>query len=171
MPEQVLWKSKTSWRAKLHKPMLPKLVPVPDSMAKRLGSGMMLIPTALEIDAMIRKIPRGQISTLSQIRQKLARWHNVDVTCPLVTGIFFRIVAEAADEDQRAGIRDITPYWRVVRADGKLNGRLPGGIDGQTRRLVEEGHRVVNARVVPRAASVPGHERRTDSLVSSVHEL
>lgn len=147
---KVLRKSKMSWRAKLHKPVLPKLVPVPEGMTKRLGSGLMLIPTALEIDAMIRKIPRGQVSTLSQVRRKLARWHNVDVTCPLVTGIFLRIVAEAAEEDRLAGKQDITPYWRVVREDGRVNGKLPGGIDGQSRRLMEEGHRVVNGKVVLR---------------------
>ena len=144
---KVVWKSKTSWCAKLHKPMLPKLVPVPEGMAKRLGSGMMLIPTALEVDAMIRKIPRGQVSTVSQIRRRLARWHNADVTCPLVTGIFLRIVAEAAEEDGNSGKPDITPYWRVLREDGGLNAKFPGGIDAQARRLMEEGHTVVNSKV------------------------
>src|SRR5271169_801835 len=123
----VLWKARISWRAKLHKPALPKLVPVPEAMTARLGSGMMLIPTALEVDAMVRKIPCGQVSTLAQLRRKLARWHNADVTCPLVTGIFMRIVAEAAEEDRLAGKQDITPYWRVVREEGKLNAKFPGG--------------------------------------------
>ncbi|HVO78768.1 MAG TPA: MGMT family protein [Candidatus Bathyarchaeia archaeon] len=145
---KVQWKSKTSWRAKLHKPMRPKLVPISDGMAKRLGHGIMLIPTALEVDAMIRKIPRGQLSTLAQIRKRLARWHNVDVTCPLVTGIFLRIVAEAAEEDRQAGKSEITPYWRVVRDDGGLNPKFPGGVEAQSRRLVAEGHTVKNGKVV-----------------------
>src|SRR5271166_2391829 len=115
---KVQWKSKTSWRAKLHKPMQPKLVPVPDGMAKRLGHGMMLIPTALELDAMIRKIPRGQVSTLAQIRRRLARR------------------------------QEITPYWRVVRDDGRLNAKFPGGIEAQARWLREEGHTVENGKVV-----------------------
>ncbi|HEY4899665.1 MAG TPA: MGMT family protein [Terriglobales bacterium] len=144
---RVVWKSRTSWRAKLHKPMLPKLVPVPEGMAKRLGGGMMLIPTALEVDAMVRKIPRGQVCSISQIRRRLAHWHNVDVTCPLVTGIFLRIVAEAAEEDRTAGRSEITPYWRVVRDGGGLNAKFPGGIDEQARRLTEEGHTVVNGKV------------------------
>jgi alkylated DNA nucleotide flippase Atl1 len=33
---------------------------------------MMLIPTAVEVDGMIRKIPRGQVSTLAEIRKRLA---------------------------------------------------------------------------------------------------
>jgi len=55
----------------------------PDGRVKRLGHGMMLIPTALEVDGMSRKIPRGQVSTLAEIHRRLARWHDVDVTCPL----------------------------------------------------------------------------------------
>jgi 6-O-methylguanine DNA methyltransferase-like protein len=152
---KVQWKSRTSWRAKLHKPMLPKLVPVPDGMARRLGHGMMLIPTALEVDAMIRKIPCGQISTLSQIRKRLAHWHNVDVTCPLVTGIYLRIVAEAAEEDRLAGRQEITPYWRVVRDDGRMNAKFPGGAEQQARRLREEGHVVEQGKVVMAKPVVP----------------
>ncbi len=145
---EVRWKVKTSWRAKLQKQTRPKLVPISDGLAKRLGHGMMLIPTALEVDAMVRKIPRGQVSTLAQIRQRLARWHNVDVTCPLVTGIFLRIVAEAAEEDRQSGAADIAPYWRVVRDNGRLNPKFPGGAALQARRLMDEGHRVENGRVV-----------------------
>jgi alkylated DNA nucleotide flippase Atl1 len=144
---RVVWKSKTSWRAKLLKPQRPKLVPISDAMAKRLGHGIMLIPSALQVDAMIRKIPFGEVSTLSEIRERLARWHRVDVTCPLVTGIFLRIVAEAAEEDRLAGREDIAPYWRVVREDGKLNPKFPGGIEEQALRLAGEGHKIRNGRV------------------------
>jgi alkylated DNA nucleotide flippase Atl1 len=152
---EVQRRSKTSWRAKLHRPMLPKLIPVPDGMVRRLGHGMMLIPTALEVDAMIRKIPRGEVSTLAQVRKRLARWHNVDVTCPLVTGIFLRIVAEAAEEDRRSGKAEVTPYWRVVRDYGRLNAKFPGGAEEQARRLREEGHIVEEGRVVMTQSAAP----------------
>ena len=152
---RVTWKSRTSWRAKLHKPTRPKLVPVSDGLARRLGHGMMLIPTALEVDAMVRKIPYGQVSTLGQIRSRLARWHNADVTCPLVTGIYLRIVAEAAEEDRLAGKTDITPYWRVVRDDGRLNAKFPGGVVAQAIRLKEEGHVIPDDKIVMRAPSEP----------------
>ena len=138
-PVTVRWKSRTSSRAKLHKPTLPKLVPVPDGRAKRLGHGMMLIPTALEVDGMIRKIPRGQVSTLAQIRKRLARWHDVDVTCPLVTGIFLRIVAEAAEEDRLAGKSEITPYWRVVSQDGRLNTNSQAARNARPSTCVRKG--------------------------------
>jgi alkylated DNA nucleotide flippase Atl1 len=108
---------------------------------------MMLIPTALEVDAMIRKIPRGQVTTLAQIRKHLAHWHNADVTCPLVTGIFLRIVAEAAEEDRLDGKSNITPFWRVVREDGRLNLKFPGGAEMQAERLRSEGHIVEEGKI------------------------
>ena len=149
MPKaEVQWKSRTSWRAKLHKPMKAKLVPISDAQAKRLGHGLMLIPTAMQVDAMIRKIPAGQVSTLAQIRERLARWHKADVTCPLVAGVFLRIVAEAAEEDRLAGRRDVTPYWRAVRDDGGLYPKFPGGVEAQARRLMHEGHLVEDGKVV-----------------------
>ena len=165
---EVRWKSKMSWRAKLQKPVRPKLVPISDGLAKRLGHGMMLIPTALEVDAMVRKIPCGQVSTLAQIRQRLARWHNVEVTCPLVTGIFLRIVAEAAEEDRLGGAADIAPYWRVVRDKGQLNTKFPGGVELQAQRLIDEGHRVENGRVV---MSDDGRELRREARANNLNLL
>jgi hypothetical protein len=140
-------KARASWRAKLHKPQRPQLVAVSEGMAKRLGHGMMLIPTALEIDAMVRKIPYGELSTLREIRKRLARWHRADVTCPLVSGIFLRTVAEAAEEDRLEGKADIAPYWRVVRDDGRLNAKFPGGLVAHAFHLMQEGHGIEGDRV------------------------
>ena len=152
---KVQWKSRTSWRVKLHKPVQPKLVPISEGMAKRFGNGMMLIPTALQVDAMIRKIPYGQLSTLAQIRQRLAQWHRVEMTCPLVTGIFLRIVAEAAEEDRHDGKTDVTPYWRVVRDDGELYAKFPGGVAAQAAHLKQEGHTIEGDRVALEKPSAP----------------
>jgi hypothetical protein len=60
----------------------------------------------------------------------------------LTTGIFLRIAAEAAVEDLRGGKQDITPYWRVIKADGSLNEKFPGGTAAQAARLREEGHSI-----------------------------
>jgi len=63
-----------------------------------------------------------------------------------VTGIMMWIVAEAADEEARAGELRITPYWRVVKDDGSLNPKFPGGIERQEEMLRDEGHRIVAGR-------------------------
>ena len=99
------------WREKMDNPNLPKLFPVPPKMRKRLGNGTMLLPSPREVDSLIRTVRRGSLITISQIRQTLAHTHAADVTCPLVTGLFVRIAAEAAEEDAAAGKTRITPYW------------------------------------------------------------
>ncbi|MEA3254524.1 MAG: MGMT family protein [Candidatus Altiarchaeota archaeon] len=111
-------------------------------MEKRFGVGKMLIPKPLDVDALIRKVKEGKLITQKQIREKLAKDFKVDVTCPITTGIFVRIAAEAAEEDLRKGEKRITPYWRVLKGDGNLNEKFPGGVEAQTRHLKEEGHTI-----------------------------
>src|SRR5436190_5958410 len=105
--------SRKSWKEKLHNQDHSKIVDIPPLMAKRLGPGTMLIPKPLDVDALIRKARKGKLVTVSEIRSRLARDNGVDTTCPLTTGIFVRIAAEAAEEDLRDGKKKITPYWRV----------------------------------------------------------
>lgn len=37
----------------------------------------------------------------------------------------------------------ITPYWRTLKQGGVLNEKYPGGIEGQVKKLEEEGHIVI----------------------------
>ena len=53
-----------------------------------------------------------------------------------------RIVAEAAEEDRRAGKKRITPYWRTIKDDGALMEKFPGGALGQAAKLRDEGFEV-----------------------------
>ena len=117
----------------------PKLVDDPK------GRGRMLVPTPLLIDGLIRKIPRGKLATVGQLREKLARDHGADLTCPLTTGIFLRIIAEVAEEDLKEG-RKATPYWRVIRQDGSLNEKFPRGGKLQAKRLKEENHSIIEEK-------------------------
>jgi len=102
----------------------------------------MLIPKPLDVDALVRRIHKGKLATVDQIRERLASDFGADLTCPLTTGIFLRIAAEAAEEDASRGESEITPYWRVVKGDGSLNEKLPGGLEAQAKRLRDEGHAI-----------------------------
>ena len=64
----------------------------------------------------------------------------------MTTGIFVRIAAEAAEEDRRNGKTRITPYWRVIRDDGSLNDKFPGGVEHQAACLKLEGHRLKESK-------------------------
>jgi hypothetical protein len=134
--------SRTAWREKLEREAHSKIVQIPPRMVKRFGGGTMLIPKPLDVDALIRKAGKGSLITTSEIRKRLARDNKVDVTCPLTTGIFIRIAAEAAEEDLRNGKKRVTPYWRVVRDDGSLMEKFPGGVKAQAQRLEHEGHMI-----------------------------
>lgn len=89
----------------------------------------MLISTPLEIRDYIRAIPVGQKVEILQSRKDLANRHGAEVTCPLTTGIFLRIVADAALEDLEKGasIASITPFWRVIAAKDKVAKKIACG--------------------------------------------
>lgn len=139
-------KTRKTWREKLEGEQgLPKIVDVTPKMAGRFGTvrgDRLLIPKPLDVDALMRQIQRGKLATVKQIRERLAKDFQADVTCPLTTGIFIRIAAEVAEEDLSKGEKQITPYWRVVKEDGSLNEKLPGGVETQAARLREEGHSI-----------------------------
>jgi hypothetical protein len=143
------WKLRkgATWKQKLKQshPNHGKIVPMPPGMQKRFGVGTMLIPRPLDVDALIRKVRKGRLVTVSRIRARLAADCGADHACPFTTGLFIRIAAEAAEEDRRAGKQRITPYWRLVRDDGSLNERFPGGVKAQAARLRAEGFRVAPA--------------------------
>jgi hypothetical protein len=134
----------TTWKHKLEEPHANhgKIVPIPQKMRKRCGSGTMLIPKPLDVDALIRKVRKGRLVTASGLRAKLAADSGADHSCPFTTGMFVRIVAEAAEEDCQAGRKRITPYWRVVKEDGSLHDNFPGGPKAQAARLRQEGHTI-----------------------------
>jgi len=106
----------------------------------------MLIPCGTEVEALVRKVRKGEPVTSDLLRERLAADHGADLACPLVTGIMLRIVAETAEEDLRMGKRRVAPYWRVLKPNGSLNPKFPGGIDRQAARLAEEGFEIEPAR-------------------------
>jgi alkylated DNA nucleotide flippase Atl1 len=154
--------SRTRWREKLEKEQEPKVVKIPPKMS-RFGKGTMLIPTPKLVDDLVRKVPKGKLVTVGELRRRLAANFASDVTCPLTTGIFLRIAAETAEEDRANGRKRITPYWRVVKDDGSLNPKFPGGAEKQARYLKAEGFAVrKNGKKPPQ---VKEFERRVINLL------
>lgn len=142
------YKRKT-WREKLADDKgLPRVFKIQPRQKKRWGKGTMAIPAPREVDALIRKIRKGRTATINDLRNAVAKKHRATVGCPITTGIFSWIAAHAAAEDEAAGKKRITPWWRVLKEGGKLNPKFPGGIAEQSRRLRAEGHTITNQRVV-----------------------
>lgn len=133
-----------SWREKLADSKdLPKVIQLSGKMAARFGAGTMVIPAPLEVDAIMRRIPKGRLITINEIRESIAKEHGASVACPITTGIFAWIAAHAADEAIADGKKRVTPYWRTLKSGGELNAKYPGGLARLRRNLIAEGHRLV----------------------------
>jgi alkylated DNA nucleotide flippase Atl1 len=136
-----------SWREKLADDKgLPKIGKVEGKMSQRWGGGTMVIPSPMEVDEIMRSVPKGKVTTINEIRASLARKHRADFACPTTTGIFAWIAANAAAEAQAEGAKRVTPWWRTLKTGGELNPKYPGGIEAQTKLLKAEGHEVVSGK-------------------------
>jgi alkylated DNA nucleotide flippase Atl1 len=135
---------KKNWTDKLTDSKdLPKVEKITDKMSKRWGTGTVVIPAPLEVDAMMRKVPEGKLVTINEIRAALAKKHKATIGCPMTTGIFAWIAANAAEEQRQDGKKDITPFWRTLKTKGVINAKYPGGVEGQKKLLEKEGHKVI----------------------------
>ena len=132
-------KSKKSWREKLG---LPKIAKITGSMSRSWGEGTMVVPAPLEVDGLMKQVPKGKLVTINELRAALATRHRVSLACPLTTGIFSWIAAHAANEAEATGAKRVTPYWRTLKSGGELNPKYPGGVAKITESLENEGHRV-----------------------------
>ncbi len=136
-------RARKSWREKLADSKgLPKVGLVEDGMSTRWGTGTMVIPAPIEVDELMRRVPKGKLTTINDLRAALARKHGTGFACPITTGIFSWIAAHAADEAAATGRKRTTPYWRTLKAGGELNPKYPGGVALLQERLLAEGHEV-----------------------------
>jgi hypothetical protein len=107
-------------------------------MGAKLGDSVVIAPP-LEVDAIMKKVPKGRLITLKEICEDLAEKHETDYCCTLTTGIFIMTAANAAEET-----RGDTPYWRTLKNNGELNKKYPGGVERQKELLENEGHMIVS---------------------------
>ena len=156
--------SRTSWHEKMNKPAEPKIVHIKPGWGqwqRQFGNGTMLIATPRLIQQLMEKARKGKLLTIGQIRDQLAMDFGTTTTCPLTTGIFARIVAEAANEELESGKSRVTPFWRLIRDDGTLMEKFPGGVPAQAKMLRNEGHTIVASKT-KKPPRVKDHE---DKLV------
>ena len=133
-----------SWQEKFDVSFSPRLQKAEKTFAGINMGQMMLIPTPALVDAYIRQIPKGKIIDTKVLRQDLAAEYHAEVTCPLTTGIFLRIVAEVALEKIKKGTapENVTPFWRVISPDSPAAKKLscgPGFILKQRKKELREG--------------------------------
>lgn len=102
---------------------------------------MMLIATPKIVDEYVRLIPKGKSVSLQTMRKDLASEFNAEYTCPVTTGIFMRIVAEAAHEQFEKGtpLKNITPFWRVIDETSTIGKKVSFGSEFIRKQREKEG--------------------------------
>jgi hypothetical protein len=157
-------RARKTWAEKLADAKdLPKVIRLQGRFAARFGTGTMVIPAPHDVDRLMRRVRRGHVITINELRTKLAREFRTTTACPITTGIFAWIAAHAADEAATTGARSTTPWWRTLKGEGRLNDKYPGGAARQRKLLEAEGHRVVakgKNLVVQSKAAARGERRR-----------
>ncbi len=125
-------KSKTkSWSEKYQTRTEPDVKTLEKSFADILAGEEMLIATPQIFEDYLKKIKEGKSKTIKEIRSDLAKKYSADKTCPMTTGIFLRIVAEANFEKlgQGIGVEKIAPFWRAIEPGSSLAKKLSFGED------------------------------------------
>ena len=67
-------KPRKSWQEKLADSKdLPKVQEVTETMSQRWGTGTFVIPAPIEVDEIMKRLPKGKLTTINQIRAILAQ--------------------------------------------------------------------------------------------------
>ena len=118
--------SKKTWLEKLYQNKEPQIKRIDKSFVDIPKDSLMLIANPKIISDYIEKIPFGKQIQLKTLRNDLALEYQADYTCPVTTGIFLRIIAEANYEKLNQGfsIQNITPFWRAIDPKSTLAKKL-----------------------------------------------
>jgi hypothetical protein len=137
-------KGRKSWQEKLNNGREAIVEQLDKPYAGMAIGAKMLIPTPLLVDAYVKHIPKGVSVSLQQMRIDLAADYHADFTCPLTSGIFIRIVAEAAYEEFSNGkpLTAITPFWRIINAKAPVAKKLSFGFDFVKEQRQREGLKI-----------------------------
>lgn len=73
-------KLKKSWQEKLADSKdFPKVLKIEGKMSTRWGTGTVCIPAPIEVDEIMRKVPKGNLITINQIREVVAKKHGATI--------------------------------------------------------------------------------------------
>lgn len=133
--------AKKTWKQKLHVDKKPELEVLDKPYAGADVGDKLLIPTPIMVDQYVRNIPNGVHTSMQQMRADLAAEYGAAITCPLCSGIFLRIVAEAAYDELQEGksIDDIAPFWRMIDNKAPILKKLSFGTDFVIEQRKKEG--------------------------------
>ena len=89
---------KKSWIDKFNQPREKMIKVLETNFADMKEGEAMLIANPRIIDEYINQLPKSYTVDVKTMRKDLALTHQAEVTCPVTTGVFLRIVAEVSYE-------------------------------------------------------------------------
>lgn len=118
-----------TWQQKLSPNIQPKRVVLDKAFAGIAQGKTLFIGTPMLVKEFIDTIPYGRSIDPAEMRKRFARAYQADAMCPVSTGIFLRIVAEAAWDEIQQGkkIDQVTPFWRIIDVHSPLAKKLACG--------------------------------------------
>ena len=132
--------TRKTWTDKLHETKQAKVKRIETDFADIPAGSSMFIATPQIIDGYVKQLKKGAQVNIKTLRKDLALQHGADYTCPVTTGLFLRIVAEAAYENLQQGtpVSKLTPFWRVIEPDSPLAKKLSFGQDFLKKQIRAE---------------------------------
>jgi hypothetical protein len=108
------------------------------------GPGRMLLPSDATVAALIGEVPEKMVITTDLLCKVLAQRFKVQGTCPVTTRKALQAIAADASKP--------VAYWRVIKQNGELIEKYPGGVEGQAAHLREEGFTIDGSGKKPKVA-------------------
>lgn len=132
---------KKSWKEKLDGKAVFEVKVTDKKFADIPANSKMLIATPKIVDGYVRNIPTGTQSSIQTMRNDLAIEYGAEYTCPVTSGIFLRIVAEAAFEEYKSGkpLKSIAPFWRMADEKSPLAKKVSFGPEFIKKMRKKEG--------------------------------
>ena len=131
--------AKKTWTEKLNDVKdLPKVVNLDEKAKQKWGGKTLAIAKPTDIYEIMKNVPGGKLITTSEIREIIAKKYDADIACPLTTGMFVNVSANASLE-----LDHDMPYWRTLKSKGELNLKYPNAPHEQIALLEEEGFKII----------------------------
>ena len=124
-------KSPNYWREKLKNDNgLPKVVKISGKMVKRWGRGTLAIAAPKEVDAIMRKVPKGKVTTYKAVAKAL-------------NSRAYRAVGNAMNKNPYS---PKVPCHRVIKSDGTVGG-FASGTKTKIKMLKTEGIQIKKGKI------------------------
>ena len=121
--------AKKTWEEKFAHPSTAEVKVNENGFADIKPGQTMLITTPQQIADFVSAMPKGTSASIKELRAGLAAKAGAEMSCPVVTGIHLRTVAEVTNAKLEAGVdpQEVIPIWRAIEPGAPITKKLEAG--------------------------------------------